>query len=261
MNEQRFGVTSLKEVSIIVFSSFTLTLLMSFFGAYERLYLFTRMHELYTFDEFAVFMPSFLAMGFILLSYQKIKELELEIDRRKEIEAALKKSENEYKTLSITDELTGLYNSRHFYNQLQIEVDRSVRQDNPLSLLLLDIDDFKLYNDTYGHLEGDTVLALLGKNLIESLRSIDLAFRYGGEEFTVILPATEVKQAVTVAERIRERFEAETLGLKMGEKVRCTVSIGISQYRPKEDCEAFVRRTDSALYVAKEQGKNRIYFL
>lgn len=261
MNQQRFGIPPLKELSIIVLFSFTLTLLMSSVGAYERLYLFTRMHELYTLDEFVVFMPSFLAMGFILLSYQKIQELELEIARRKEIEEVLKESENKYKALSITDDLTGLYNSRHFYNQLQVEMHRSIRYDHPLSLLLLDVDDFKHYNDTYGHLEGDKLLALLGKILLGSLRAVDSAFRYGGEEFTVILPETEVKNAVTVAERIRERFEAEILSLKPDEKVRCTVSIGVSQYQPEEDCEVFVRRADNALYMAKEQGKNRISFL
>lgn len=185
----------------------------------------------------------------------------MEIGRRKETEKALKESENRYKALSITDDLTGLYNSRHFYNQLQVEVDRSIRYDHPLSLLLLDIDDFKHYNDTYGHLEGDKVLASLGKILLGTLRSLDSGFRYGGEEFTVILPETEVKKAVTVAERIRERFEAEILSLKPDEKVRGTLSIGVSQYQPEEDCEVLARRADNALYMAKEQGKNRISFL
>jgi diguanylate cyclase (GGDEF)-like protein len=258
MNEQTFGGSSFRALSIILVSSFALTLLMSFVGAYERLYQFTQMHKLYTLDEFAVFMPSFLAMGFVLLSYQKIKDLELEIGRREEIEAALRDSESKYKTLSITDDLTGLYNSRHFYDQLQIEMDRSVRYDHPLSLMILDIDDFKLYNDTYGHLEGDNVLASFGKNLVSGLRTVDSAFRYGGEEFTVILPETEVKKAARTAERIRKKFEAEILKLKTDEKVRCTVSIGVSQYRPGEDCETFARRVDGALYMAKEQGKNRI---
>lgn len=261
MNEKRLGTPPLKELSIIVLSSLMLTLLMSSFNAYERLYLFTRTHRLITLDEFTVFMPSFLAMGFILLSYQKIRELELEIARRKETEKALKESENRYKALSITDDLTGLYNSRHFYNELQVEMDRSIRYDSTLSLLLLDIDDFKRYNDTYGHLEGDKILALLGKILLGSLRSVDSAFRYGGEEFTVILPETSVEDAVTVAERIRERFETQMLSFKPDEKVRGTLSIGVSQYQPEEDCQVFARRADNALYMAKEQGKNRVCFL
>jgi two-component system cell cycle response regulator len=107
------------------------------------------------------------------------------------------------KRLSITDGLTKLYNSRYFYNQLKAEIDRTSRYQRPLSLLLLDIDQFKEYNDSFGHLEGDKVLVRLGQAIKSCLRKMDSAYRYGGEEFTVILPETEGDEAATVAERIR----------------------------------------------------------
>ncbi|MDP7077559.1 MAG: diguanylate cyclase, partial [Desulfobacterales bacterium] len=103
------------------------------------------------------------------------------------------------KNLAITDGLTKLYNSRHFYNQLLLEVDRTNRYNRPLSLLLLDIDHFKAYNDTFGHLEGDVVLFRLGQIIKSCLRKMDSAYRYGGEEFTIILPETGGDEANTVA--------------------------------------------------------------
>ena len=113
------------------------------------------------------------------------------------------------KKLAITDGLTDLFNSRHFYSQLEVEIDRSNRYKPPLSLLLLDIDKFKIYNDTYGHLEGDKVLFRLGQIIKSCLRKMDSAYRYGGEEFTVILPETGGKEALNVAQRIRTTIEAE----------------------------------------------------
>jgi predicted signal transduction protein with EAL and GGDEF domain len=142
MKDKSIGIPSLKELSIIIISAFILTLVMSYLDAYERLHLFTSMYHLFTFDEFIVFMPYFLAMGFILLSYHKIQQLEFEITKREEVEEALRKSEKGYKDLSITDGLTQLFNSRHFYSQLEMEIDRTSRYNHPLSLLLMDIDNF-----------------------------------------------------------------------------------------------------------------------
>lgn len=160
--------------------------------------------------------------------------------------------------LAITDGLTKLYNSRYFYNQLDLEVDRSVRYHHTLSLLLLDIDHFKDYNDTYGHLEGDKVLIRIGEIIKACLRKMDTAYRYGGEEFTVILPETSGEEAVTVAERIRTGIENEIFSPETGTKVKITISIGVTEYIPDERISALVERADKAMYVSKENGRNRI---
>ncbi len=109
--------------------------------------------------------------------------------------------------LAITDSLTQLYNSRHFYDQLKMEIERANRYGHSLALLLLDIDFFKNYNDTYGHLEGDKVLSTVGQMIKTCLRTMDTAYRYGGEEFTVILPYTDGDEAKTVADRIQYALE------------------------------------------------------
>lgn len=111
-----------------------------------------------------------------------------DITERKRLEKDLKESEERYRQLSIMDDLTQLYNARHFHSQIKMEINRLERYDYPLTLLLLDIDDFKAFNDTYGHLEGDQVLMRLGQVIKRCLRKADSAYRYGGEEFTVILP-------------------------------------------------------------------------
>jgi diguanylate cyclase (GGDEF)-like protein len=251
---------SLKELAVVVIFSFIITLIMSFLNAYERLFLFTQMYRLYEFDEFAVFFPSFLAMGVLLFSYRQIQKLEAEIHKRQQVEDVLRENEQRYRDLSITDNLTQLYNSRHFYHTLQSEIDRSIRYNHPMSLLLIDIDNFKQYNDTYGHLEGDKALSSMGRVVRECLRKTDSGFRYGGEEFTVILPETESKDALYVAERIRKGFEAEIFTPKANEEVHITVSIGASQYIHGEKQEHFVGRADKAMYASKAQGKNRVSF-
>ena len=163
------------------------------------------------------------------------------------------------KRLSITDGLTKLYNSRYFYNQLKIEIDRTERYQRPLSLLLLDIDKFKDYNDTYGHLEGDQVLIRLGQVIRSCLRKMDSAYRYGGEEFTVILPETEGDEAATVAERIRTAVEMERFTpVKDGDPISITISIGVTEYNRKEEVALFVQRADKAMYQSKQAGRNRV---
>ena len=191
---------------------------------------------------------------------QAVADVVAGILQRKQAEKALLESEKRYMELSITDGLTLLYNSRHFFERLGSEIERAVRYDSFLSLILLDIDDFKQYNDTYGHPEGDKVLARLGEVIRESSRKADSAYRYGGEEFTVILPETEVESAVNVAERIRNGLESLIFSPASGEEVHKTVSIGVAQYRPHEELSSFMNRADTAMYQAKEQGKNRVFF-
>jgi two-component system cell cycle response regulator len=163
------------------------------------------------------------------------------------------------KRLSITDGLTKLYNSRYFYNQLRAEIDRTSRYQRPLSLLLLDIDQFKDYNDNFGHLEGDKVLVALGQVIRTCLRKMDSAYRYGGEEFTVILPETEGDEAATVAERIRSAVEREKF-YPRGQKtsVSITISLGVTEYIQEERVAIFVQRADKAMYLSKQSGRNRV---
>lgn len=193
-----------------------------------------------------------------VLEYQGIIR---DITEQRKMEQALRENEKKYKALSITDGLTELHNSRHFFSILKKEIERAKRYDRALSLILLDIDNFKQYNDQYGHMEGDRVLARLGRIILANLRDADSAYRYGGEEFTVLLPETDAQEAVTVAERIRKRIGAEVFSPRLRTEINKTVSIGIARYHPGEELSAFVKRADKAMYTAKQQGKNRTVFL
>ena len=160
--------------------------------------------------------------------------------------------------LAVTDGLTKLYNSRSFYSQLETEVDRFNRYKHPLALLLLDLDHFKDYNDTYGHLEGDKVLVRFSQIIKSCLRTNDTAYRYGGEEFTVILPETGGEEAGTVAQRIRAALEAERFSPVDGKEVKITISIGVTEYQPKEELSTFIQRADRAMYRSKQKGRNMV---
>ena len=169
------------------------------------------------------------------------------------------KAENELERLAMTDGLTGLLNRRTFDEKTRNEIRRSARYRRPLCLLFIDIDDFKLYNDAFGHAEGDRVLVKLASILMNVVRETDGAFRIGGEEFAILLPETEVHDAVTIAERVRTRFGRTKLKPEAasGEVQHKTVSIGVSVWQPKMTTKAFVRRADEAMYEAKRKGKNR----
>lgn len=160
--------------------------------------------------------------------------------------------------LAITDALTSLYNSRHFYSQIELEVDRSNRYGHPLSLLLLDIDHFKEFNDTYGHLEGNKVLQRIGSVIRSCLRKMDSAYRYGGEEFTVILPETSIEEAQIVSHRILTAVADEVFTPNSGKNVFVTVSVGVTQYFLKEEISTFVQRSDAAMYTSKNGGRNQV---
>ncbi len=183
-----------------------------------------------------------------------------DITAQKAMEEALRESEKKYKELSIMDNLTGLFNQRHFYNELRAEIDRIQRYKHPLALLLLDVDNFKIYNDTYGHLAGDKVLAKLGEVIRNSIRKTDSGYRYGGEEFTVILTETRGQDALVVADRLRKRFASEIFFPVPLEPVHVTVSVGIANYRDGEEIAFFVKRADQNMYEAKSRGKNCVYF-
>ena len=160
--------------------------------------------------------------------------------------------------LATTDGLTKLYNSRSFYNHLESEADRAARYKRPLSLLFLDIDNFKTFNDEYGHLEGDKVLVRIGEIIMSCLRGLDTAYRYGGEEFTIILPETIGTEAGTVANRVRKAIEEDQFRPASGNPVTVTISIGVTQFNPNEEISSFIRRSDRAMYLSKQSGRNRI---
>ena len=182
-----------------------------------------------------------------------LKERQLSIDRAKMLKTLEK--------LAITDGLTRLFNLRHFYKQLELEIDRCNRYGHSLALLLLDIDHFKKCNDTYGHLEGDKVLVRLGQTIKLCLRTMDSAYRYGGEEFTIILPETSGKEAKNVAERISASVESERYSTEAGEDFSITISIGVTEYFKEEQLSTFIHRADQAMYKSKEKGRNRISFI
>jgi diguanylate cyclase (GGDEF)-like protein len=163
------------------------------------------------------------------------------------------KLEEEVRRLSVTDDLTSLYNHRHFFKTLEAELVRLRRQKTSLSLLMFDLDNFKNYNDRYGHLEGDKVLKNVGEIVKHSIRyNVDSGYRYGGDEFAVLLIGASMDQAMTIAERIRSSIEQT-------EFQNITVSIGLSEYRDHFDLEGFVKSADNALYTAKHSGGNRIH--
>ncbi len=179
--------------------------------------------------------------------------------------------------LAVTDGLTGLYNKRHITNILQDEINRSERYGHTLSVIMMDLDSFKHYNDTYGHLQGDALLSQLAAIIQDSIRSSDHAGRYGGEEFIVIMPETGKDAAHMTAERIRQRIEEtqfpgrprgpETLPESLSEIfpegddtwVQKTISIGLANYpHDAQDARSLVGLADDALYQAKRTGRNRV---
>ena len=161
--------------------------------------------------------------------------------------------ERELKDLSIKDSLSGLFNQRHFYERLAVEIERARRQRHPISLLLFDVDRFKPYNDRHGHLAGDHVLQTVGQVVMECTREhVDVGFRYGGDEFTVILTEADEEQAYHIAERIRTTFEGKHFD-------ELTLSIGLMTYQEGYSLRTFIQFADAMMYDAKRSGGNRIY--
>jgi diguanylate cyclase len=159
-----------------------------------------------------------------------------------------------------TDGLTGLANRKHFDQALRVAAAQAIEHGAPACLLLADIDHFKNFNDVYGHLLGDQVLKLVANLLRHNVKGQDLVARYGGEEFAVILPATRLIDATTLADRLRELVGSRRVQLKdRGQSLgRVTLSIGVTDFRPGESCADWVARSDTALYAAKHDGRNRV---
>ncbi len=191
-------------------------------------------------------------------------------DTNKALEDRLTLSKNEISNLqqsleairaeSLTDPLTGLGNRKYFDRMIGMAVQSALVTGEPLSLLLFDIDHFKSFNDSYGHLTGDQVLRLVGLSLKQTIKGQDITARYGGEEFAVVLPNTALRQALTVADHIRRAVMAKELKKKSTGEIlgRVTISVGVSMLKADDDTDALIERADACLYAAKRNGRNRV---
>jgi diguanylate cyclase (GGDEF)-like protein len=175
--------------------------------------------------------------------------------------AAWQQRANQFQLMSITDPLTGLHNRRYMEARLAEELSRSRRYDYPMSFMMIDIDDFKLYNDRNGHQGGDRALEIVAQCLRAALRKVDVASRYGGEEFSILLPQTDLQEAGVIADRIRRKVSDTKFPHGNAQPTGAvTISIGLSSYSAALDsAEAVIRAADRALYHAKSHGKNRAY--
>jgi two-component system cell cycle response regulator len=161
--------------------------------------------------------------------------------------------------MAITDALTGLYNRRYMESHVGTLVEQAAARNKPLAVLVLDIDYFKSINDTHGHDAGDDVLREFALRIRKSIRGLDLACRYGGEEFVVVMPETDMAVATMVAERLRRRIANEPFPIQKGARaLEVTISIGIAALAPEDTPAAIIKRADQALYRAKRDGRNRV---
>jgi len=177
-----------------------------------------------------------------------VDEMEAKLNRiirERNAKKELRKMNEELLRLSINDDLTGLFNRRHFYNKLKEEMMRARRQRHSLFLLMFDVDNFKAYNDSYGHIEGDKVLKSVGKAVLGSIRkNVDAGFRYGGDEFTVIIPEANKSQTLDISRRIRQSCKAFSPN-------PINISLGFAELSGDYDVEAFVASADQAMFTAK----------
>ena len=179
-----------------------------------------------------------------------------DITERRKAEESLRQSEVRYRELSVTDSLTNLYNARHFKSMFDRELNRAQRYRRPLTLLIVDVDNFKSINDAFGHAEGDRVLIMLSEVIKTCLRSTDTCYRYGGEEFAVLMPEVPAQNGMELAERVRIQLSESSVTMPNGKVIQPTVSIGITQYHPGDDAKSLFSRADGGMYQAKRNGKN-----
>lgn len=187
-----------------------------------------------------------------------VHELEEALALKSRLEADLRLANQRLEGLASTDELTGLPNRRALQESLDYQLTVTERCKRPLSLIMIDVDHFKSFNDTMGHAAGDAVLRVLGSLLADLVRGGDLPARYGGEEFTVMLPDTDRDGAVVAAERIRCRLEETRVTEDVPRPCQVTASFGVATTRGGESAESLFQRADAALYEAKRQGRNRV---
>jgi diguanylate cyclase (GGDEF)-like protein len=166
---------------------------------------------------------------------------------------------NEIKMLSIHDGLTGVFNHAYAIKEVDSEIERAKRYNVDFSLILLDVDNFKEVNDSYGHLAGDFVLKSMAGLIEKTLRAIDIVGRYGGEEFIIILPQTDLENACIASERLRQAVEATTFSYDEN-MIHITISLGVTTYRSGRNTQGLVKIADDNLYKAKNGGKNRTWY-
>jgi len=178
---------------------------------------------------------------------------------RADLLETLQKTNRRLEHLATTDSLTGLYNRRYFRTRMEDEFARSKRYGSPLCCMMIDIDDFKEINDTYGHLQGDTILRELSDRILKTVRTSDIVARYGGEELIVILPQTNMDGAKIYADRLLEKISDEPYsGLPPDRKVTVSIGIAMMDMKTCETTKDLIQSADTALYKAKREGKNRI---
>jgi len=185
------------------------------------------------------------------------RELEAKVSERTH---DLAEANSRLAQLAVTDGLTNLYNHRHFHERLSLEAERSVRNGLPLSLLMIDVDHFKNYNDQHGHPAGDEVLRQLSQLMSDGRRANDFCARYGGEEFCIVLVDTPKLTAAKLAERLRERTANHPFEFSSDQPLGClSISVGVATFPDDaNDSEGLVRAADAALYTAKHGGRNRV---
>jgi len=171
----------------------------------------------------------------------------------------LRSDNEELRKLVRTDTLTGLFNFRHFNGALEQEMERSRRNLLPTGLIFIDLDFFKKVNDTWGHEVGNVALVQTAELMFAFTRKIDIPCRYGGEEFAIILPSTDLATSIQVAERLREAIETKAL-INGEHSIKLTASLGVDIYKgyEGESPQEFIKRADSYLYQAKDEGRNRV---
>jgi two-component system cell cycle response regulator len=179
--------------------------------------------------------------------------------RRKRYADRLREHVSRSMALAVTDPLTGLFNRRYMASHLESTLNRAAETGKPASVMVLDIDFFKAVNDSLGHGAGDAVLREFAARIGRNIRGFDLACRYGGEEFVVVMPDTDGKTGCMVAERLRRAMAAEQFDVGTSPPIDLTVSIGVAACRgPDETPDALIERADKALYTAKREGRNRV---
>jgi two-component system, cell cycle response regulator len=197
-------------------------------------------------------LPTHCPDGRVCQFSQKIDDLNQEVDRLSQLVSV--------------DPLTQLFNYRHFSQTLAQEIERSQRTLQATSLIMIDIDHFKKVNDQWGHEKGNQALKLIAKCIIDNIRKLDIACRYGGEEFAIILPSSDIVTSARVAERIRQSIEQTPLTItledKSTKKIQLTASAGLSSYNGNNDPDScnIIEAADEQLYLAKEQGRNRVCY-
>ncbi len=195
----------------------------------------------------------------LILKYRELKNKALsEVEKRKKAEKRLIEANSTLEFLANTDQLTSLFNRRKFTDIITLEIDRVKRNTDPFSVIFIDLDDFKIFNSMHGHECGDFVLKQTALFLKNSIRKTDTVSRWGGEEFIILLPETDLEHAKKLTEKLREKIE-ETEFIFKKKNLKITMTLGISMFnREKDTFDSVINRADDALHKGKAEGKNRV---